>query len=57
MNAARVLPLPVGAHIRVWRPLATAAQPRFCTSVGVAKAPSNQSRAGAEKRSRIAGMQ
>src|SRR5438270_11945349 len=50
-KAASVLPLPVGAVIRVWRPAATSREPRSWTSVGAAKAAWNQSRAGAEKSS------
>ena len=51
-NAARVLPLPVGAAMRACLPAATSCQPRSCTSVGAAKEARNQSRVGAEKRSR-----
>src|SRR3954447_9318710 len=51
-NAARVLPLPVGAWIRVWRPAAIAAQPPTWAGVGVSKALSNQARTGSENGSR-----
>src|SRR5579862_6251117 len=51
-NAARVLPLPVGAAMSAWRPAATSRHPRSCTSVGSANDDRNQSRTGAEKRSR-----
>src|ERR1035437_688119 len=40
-GAARVLPLPVGAWIRVWRPAAMLAQPSACDGVGAAKAERN----------------
>ena len=42
-NAARVLPLPVGAWIRVWRPAAMLAQPWAWAGVGAAKAERNHS--------------
>src|SRR4029079_19370987 len=43
-NAASVLPLPVGAWIRVWRPSLTAAQPSACAWVGTSNVASNQAR-------------
>ncbi len=46
-NAARVLPLPVGAWIRVWRPAAILAQPPVCAGVGASKAERNHSATGA----------
>src|ERR1035437_2990468 len=42
-NAARVLPLPVGAWIRVCRPAAMLAQPPTWAGVGAAKAELNHS--------------
>src|SRR2546425_12495947 len=51
-NAASVLPLPVGADIRVCWPAATDRQPPSWTSVGAGKAPENQTRAAGENRSR-----
>ena len=55
-NAARVLPLPVGAWISVWWPLAIAAQPSAWACVGAANELSNQARtAGENGRQRIAG--
>ena len=42
-NAASVLPLPVGAWIRVWRPAAMLAQPSTWAGVGAAKAERNHS--------------
>jgi hypothetical protein len=41
-KAASVLPLPVGATSSACWPAAIAAQPRACTSLGAAKAASNQ---------------
>src|SRR2546428_9022712 len=55
-NAASVLPLPVGADIRVCWPAATDRQPPSWTSVGAAKAPENQARAAGENRSRTVGI-
>jgi len=43
-NAARVLPVPVGARIRVDSPRAMAGQPRICGRVGEGKTAVNQSR-------------
>src|SRR6516225_4154317 len=44
-KAASVLPDPVGAAIRVWRPAAISSHPAACGSVGPAgKRPSNQAR-------------
>src|SRR5664279_1515174 len=42
-NAARVLPLPVGAWIRVWRPAVMLAQPPTWAGVGASKAERNHS--------------
>src|ERR1035437_580475 len=42
-KAARVLPLPVGAWIRVWRPAVMLAQPPTWAGVGAAKAERNHS--------------
>src|SRR5882672_8237894 len=56
-KAASVLPLPVGADIRVCWPAATDRQPPSWTSVGAAKAPENQARAAGENRSKTAGME
>src|SRR5438270_11699980 len=53
-KAASVLPLPVGADIRVCWPPATERQPPSWTSVGAAKAPENQARPAGENRSRTA---
>ena len=47
-NAASVFPLPVGAHINVCRPPATARQPPSWTSVGLGNVALNQARAGTE---------
>src|SRR5450759_100769 len=47
-NAARVLPLPVGAWMRVWRPAAIAAQPPDWAGVGRSKTLSNQARTAGE---------
>ena len=55
-KAASVLPLPVGADIRVCWPAATDRQPPSWTSVGVGKAPENQARAAGENRSRTVVM-
>src|SRR5438105_14536630 len=55
-NAARVLPLPVGADISVCCPAATARQPPSWTSVGEANVLENQARAAGENRSRTEGM-
>ena len=49
-NAERVLPVPVGARISVWSPLAIAGQPCSCGGVGSAKVAVNQSRTGGENR-------
>src|SRR5581483_12294767 len=46
-NAARVLPVPVGARIRVDSPRAIAGHPRVCGEVGCTKTSSNQARTGA----------
>ena len=43
-NAARVLPVPVGARISVESPRAIAGQPRICGRVGPVKTAENQSR-------------
>src|SRR5579872_1874811 len=43
-NAARVLPEPVGAEMRVVLPVKILGQPCSCGSVGVPKRPMNQSR-------------
>ena len=50
-NAARVLPLPVGAWMSVWWPSAIAVHPRSCAGVGAAKADRNQSLTGDANRS------
>ena len=50
-NAARVLPLPVGAWMSVCLPAAMAAQPPCCASVGRSNVLWNHSRTGALKRS------
>src|SRR6266581_3441685 len=55
-NAASVLPLPVGADIRVCWPAATDRQPPSWTSVGAGKAPENQARAAGENKSRTVGI-
>ena len=44
MNAASVLPEPVGAAISVCLPCDTASQPIACACVGAANCPLNQSR-------------
>ena len=49
-NAARVLPLPVGACSSVCCPALMASQPRICACVGSANASANQARVGPEKR-------
>src|ERR1700719_1692260 len=49
-NAARVLPVPVGARIKVDSPRAIAGQPCSCGLVGAAKTASNHSRTGGRKR-------
>ncbi len=41
-KAVRVLPLPVGAAIRVWSPVAMAGQPRDWGSVGASNREANQ---------------
>ena len=48
-NAASVLPEPVGANSKVWRPWAIASQPLVWASVGAANEPSNQARVAGEK--------
>ena len=48
-NAARVLPDPVGARIRVWSPAAIAGQPLAWASVGAPNVVSNHSRTAGEK--------
>src|ERR1700674_4474795 len=55
-KAASVLPLPVGADIKVCWPAATDRQPPSCTSVGAGNAPENQARAAGENRSRTVGI-
>src|SRR6266481_5341794 len=55
-KAASVLPLPVGADIRVCWPPATERQPPSWTSVGAWNAPENQARAAGENRSKTGGM-
>src|SRR5207248_11556630 len=55
-KAASVLPLPVGADIRVCWPAATERQPPSWTSVGVGKAPENQARLAGENRSKTVGI-
>src|SRR4051794_23786349 len=50
-KAARVLPLPVGARIRVWSPSAIAGHPWAWASVGAGKLDSNHALTGAENRS------
>src|SRR5207249_5971314 len=55
-KAASVLPLPVGADIRVCWPAATDRQPPSWTAVGAENAPENQARAAGENRSRTVGM-
>src|SRR6202030_4212660 len=49
-NAARVLPVPVGARIKVDSPRAMAGQPCSCGLVGAAKTASNHSRTGGANR-------
>ena len=49
MNAASVLPEPVGAWISTWRPEAIAGQPLTCGGVGASKVRSNQARVAGEK--------
>jgi len=51
-NAARVLPLPVGARIKVDSPRAIAGQPAICGRVGAGKTAANQSRTAGWKMSR-----
>ena len=51
-NAARVLPVPVGAHTSVWSPAAMAGQPSAWGGVGAAKADANQARVGSENAAR-----
>src|SRR5690554_5935838 len=51
-KAASVLPEPVGARIRLWRPPAMAGQPWACAAVGSPKVVANHSRTGGENRSR-----
>ena len=46
-NAARVLPLPVGAWMSVWWPAAIATQPSAWACVGPSNVASNQARTGA----------
>src|SRR5436190_22964837 len=48
-NAARVLPLPVGAWMSVWWPAEMAAHPSACAFVGASKVASNQALTGALK--------
>src|SRR5262245_12033024 len=48
-NAARVLPLPVGARMSVDSPRAMAGQPSVCAMVGALNDAQNQSRTGAWK--------
>ena len=43
-KAARVLPVPVGASIRVWWPALTWGQPACWTRVGASKVAPNQAR-------------
>src|SRR5207248_1673319 len=43
-NAAKVLPLPVGARMRVESPFAMAGQPAACAAVAPANTASNHSR-------------
>src|SRR5580700_7467534 len=50
-NAARVLPVPVGARIRVESPREIAGQPRICGRVGPVKTAENQSRTAGWKSS------
>ena len=45
-NADRVLPVPVGARIRVWSPFAIAGQPLRCGAVASRKVEVNHSRTG-----------
>ena len=42
------MPLPVGAWIRVWRPVEIDAQPPTCAGVGASNADSNQARTAGE---------
>src|ERR1035437_3098170 len=51
-KAARVLPVPVGARMRVDSPRAMAGQPSCCGRVGAGKTASNQARTGGWKRVR-----
>ena len=48
-KAARVLPVPVGAHTSVWSPAAMAGQPSTWGGVGSENADANQARVGSEK--------
>ncbi len=50
-NAARVLPVPVGARIKVDSPRAMAGQPAVCGLVGAGKTAENQSHTAGWKRS------
>src|SRR5450432_2131165 len=56
-KAARVLPVPVGARIKVDSPRAIAGHPRICGLVGAGKTASNHSRTAAWNRpgSKVAG--
>ena len=47
-NAAKVLPLPVGANISVCSPAAMRCQPNACTRVGAGKRCANQAWVTAE---------
>ena len=47
-NAAKVLPEPVGARIRLWWPSAMAGQPCACAGVASGKEVSNQARTAGE---------
>src|SRR5512141_2978125 len=47
-NAARVLPLPVGAWMSVWRPAAMLGQPSACAGVAAAKVERNHSATAGE---------
>src|SRR5687767_9416519 len=51
MNAASVLPEPVGAWMSTWPPFTIAGQPSVCAGVGPANARSNHLRVAGEKAS------
>ena len=50
-NAASVLPLPVGAQMRVWSPAMMGGQPPIWAAVGSGNDAPNQARTAGEKAS------